>query len=56
VKEQKTKFITASRNVQKEGQNKNITMENYSSETVKEFTYLGTLLTARNELNREVKK
>jgi hypothetical protein len=31
-------------------------METYSFEIVKEFAYLGTLLTARNELNLETKK
>jgi hypothetical protein len=47
VNEQKTKFMTVSTNIQK-GQNRNIIMEIHSFETVKEFTYLGTLLTARN--------
>jgi hypothetical protein len=53
---QETKFMTVSRDIQKEGQNKNITMDTYSFEIVKEFIYLGTLLTARNELNLGVEK
>jgi hypothetical protein len=35
---------------------KNIVMETYSFEIVKEFTYLGSLLTARNRLILEVQK
>jgi hypothetical protein len=54
INEKKTKFMTVSRKTYNE--NKNVKMGTYNFEIVKDYTYLGTVLTNKNELRPEIEK
>ena len=54
INENKTKLMTVSKKAFRE--NQNLVIQTYSFEVVKEFTYLGTLITNNNELRPEIEK